>query len=60
MNKDQIICKRKVYKRKQKKSNDERKPPDPPKDAFYGLDYFVKVSAHIAKNEKDYEQEIKF
>ena len=26
-----------------------------PKEAFYGLDYFVKVSAHIAKNEKDYE-----
>jgi hypothetical protein len=25
------------------------------KEAFFGLDYFVKVSAHIAKNEKDYE-----
>jgi hypothetical protein len=27
----------------------------PQKEAFDGLDYFVKVSAHIAINEKDYE-----
>ena len=55
MNKDQMITRRKVYKRKLKKGGDDKKGSQLPKEAFYGLDYFVKVSAHIAKNEKDYE-----
>ena len=54
MNKDQIIVKRKPYYRKVRENNENERNKDP-KQAFDGLDYFVKVSAHIAKNEKDYE-----